>query len=528
MVALLSGSDLALDPRNADQVTEVGENQLPAFIRNQIALTVAHTFKYIELNPSLLVQAVAPERKQGKFDAQIDTLVSLGDVIMKGAASIEIDVKSGTILDLTLQAPADVNILGVAGPSLRTHDVRDGDEGQVIVLEFTREMEGRFRIEVAYERIMAQDAAETPVPTLAVAEAEVEHGRIAVEALTAVEVRASTVEGLSSLEINELPQQLVLKTTNPILLAYRYANARPPFKLALTITRHEEIEVQVAAIERADYRSLVTRDGLSVTTARLLVRNSRRQFLRLALPPGSQVWSVFVDGKPEKPAHAAEGEAVLIKMINSARGFPVELVYATPTQSMNGVGTISSQLPRPDMVVTESRWEVYLPFGPRYHSLESTMDPVLRGAWVDPRQAIAKVADGFEAQMGQPLRISVPSQGIRFAFEKLYANQSPEAAAFKIRYLSSDANVIGLAVSAAGTLLLWLGLVALASKRVRLPRVLALISLGLGLAILIAALGLLGTSPLVASALSLVIAAGLALWAGIGQLRAWRARRRAA
>ncbi|MEM7226433.1 MAG: hypothetical protein AAF495_25900 [Pseudomonadota bacterium] len=527
MVALLSGADLTLVPEQAEALSEVGENQLPAFIRERIARTVAHTFKYIEPDPTLVVAAVAPERKQGRFDAQIDTLVSLGDVIMKGVASVEIDVKSGTLLDLALRAPADVNILSVAGPSLRTHEVRDGENGQVVALEFTREMEGRFRLDIAYERIMVQEAAETPVPTVSVPAAEVEHGRIAVEALTAVEVRATTVEGLSSLEIKDLPQQLVLKTTNPILLAYRYANARPPIRLALTITRHQEIEVQVAAIERADYRSLVTRDGLAVTTARLQVRNSRRQFLRLALPPGSEVWSAFVDGKPEKPAHAAEGEEVLIKMITAAEGFPVEIVYATPIQSVNGIGSLSSRLPRPDMVVTESRWEVYLPAGPRYHSLDTTMDPVLRGAWVNPREAIAKVADGYHAQMGQPLRISVPSQGIRFAFEKLYANQSPEAAEFSIRYLSAETNSLGLAASVLGTVLLWLGLAALVSRRVRVPRSLAVLSVVLGVSILIGVLGVLGTDPLLAAALSLIIAALLVVWSALARLRAWRRARHA-
>ena len=37
-----------------------------------------------------------------------------------------------------------------------------------------------------------------------------------------------------------------------------------------------------------------------------------RQFLRLELPPESQIWSVFVDGKAEKPAEAeasADGSA---------------------------------------------------------------------------------------------------------------------------------------------------------------------------------------------------------------------------
>jgi hypothetical protein len=429
-------------------------------------------------------------------------------------------------------------VLGVSGPSLRTHDVRDAEDGgQVIEMEFTREMEGQFRIEVNYERIMESAAAEALVPTISVTDAEVEHGRIAIEALTAVEVRATTVERLSGLDINELPQQLVLKTTNPILLAFRYVNAKPPFKLALKITRHKEIDVQVAAIERADYKSLVTRDGLVVTTARLMVRNSQRQFLRLTLPPDSQVWSVFVDGKPEKPAFAtdgvkADGSAVLVKMINSARGFPVDIVYATPIQDIDGLGKVSSRLPRPDMVVTHSRWDVFLPIGPRYHALDSTMDLVLRGLRVNPRVAggevMARAGDAYQAQMGQPLRITVPTQGVQFAFEKLYANQSSEEAAFSLHYVSARGNQLGLFASAAGTLLLWLGIAGLASSRIRLPRPAILASVVLGVAVLVGTIGFLGTSPVVASVLSLVIAVLLALWAAVHRWRDWRRGRLAA
>ncbi|HEX9769997.1 MAG TPA: hypothetical protein VGA50_12555 [Kiloniellales bacterium] len=538
MVALLSGAELALEPERAEGLTKVGENQLPPVIRNQITLTVAHTFKYVEALPKLEVKAVAPERKRGQFDAQIDTLVSLGDVTMKASATVEIDVKSGTLLDLSLQVPGGVNVLGVSGPSLRSHVLRAAEDGgQLIELEFTREMEGQFRIEVNYERIMDGAAAEATVPAISVTDAEVEHGRIAIEALTAVEVRATTVERLSGLDINELPQQLVLKTTNPILLAYRYVNAKPPFKLALTITRHKEIDVQVAAIERADYKSLVTRDGLAVTTAQLLVRNSQRQFLRLALPPDSQVWSVFVDGKPEKPAFAmdgtdAEGSAVLVKMINSARGFPVDIVYATPIQDIDGLGTVSSRLPRPDMVVTHSRWDVFLPVGPRYYGLESTMDLVRPGLLVDPRLAggevMARVSDAYQAQMGQPLRITVPTQGIQFAFEKLYANQSAEEAGFTLSYVSARGNQIGLAASAAGTFLLWLGIAGLASRRIRLPRPAIIACVVLGVAVLVGTIGFLGTSPVVASVLSLVLAAALAVWAAVQRWRTWRQTRLAA
>lgn len=533
MVALLSGQELALKPVTETGVSRVGENQLPAFVRNQIAMTVAHTYKYTEPRPMLEVKTVAPERRQGKFNAQVDTLISLGDVTMKGSATVEIDVKSGTIMGLNLRLPAAVNVLRVSGPSLRSQQVREENGAQIIALDFTREMEGQFRVEVNYELIMESEVSEPAVPTIAVDGAEVEHGRIAVEALSAVEVRASRTTELSNLDINELPQQLVLKTTNPILLAYRYVHAKAPYELVLKITRHREIDVQVAAIEQAVYNTLFTRDGLAVTTARLTVRNSRRQFLRLTLPPKSEVWSVFVDGKPEKPAFASDdgsdGSAVLVKMITSDAGFPVDIVYATEIEPLDHLGTVSSQLPRPDMVVTHSRWNAFLPVGPRYQTPDSTMDLVADGIWANPRRAakrMAQSADERPQQMGQPLRISVPTQGILFAFEKLYANESPEPAAFSIRYAAAGTDQLALLASLVGIGLLWLGIVAIGSRRFRLTRLQIVASIGLGVAVLVVTLGYLGTSPVPASGLALASAVVLAIWWGVGRLRAWRRGRR--
>jgi hypothetical protein len=536
MVALLSGKELALKPATEEGLSRVGENQLPAFVRNQINMTVAHTYKYIDPLPTLTVEPVEPERRQGKFDAQVDTLISLGDVIMKGSAGVAVDVKSGAIMTLELTLPGDVNILGVSGPSLRAHQIREVQGRQVIDLAFTREMEGQFRIDVNYERIMASDGSDPDVPTVSVTAAEVEQGRIAIEALTAVEVRASASEQLASLDINELPQQLVLKTTNPILMAYRYVHARPPVRLTLNITRHKEIDVQVAAIERAHYSTLITRDGLAVTSARFVVRNSRRQFLRLMLPEGSTMWSVFVDGKPEKPAFANNGSdndnnAVLIKMINSVAGFPVDIVYATPVQAMEYLGKISSRLPRPDMVVTHSRWSVYLPIGPNYQTPDSTLDPVVQGVTTNLRRADAhlmkQVRDGQRIQSNQPLKIVVPTQGVLFAFEKLYANQSPKAAEFEIIYTAASTDQVAVVASLLGVALIWIAIMAIASGRIPLSRRATGAALVAGCGLIVVTIGFLGASPLPASLTAFAIAAGMVFWWLAGRLRhMWSEHRR--
>ncbi len=515
MIALLSGPELALVPKGHPEMVEVGENQLPAFFRNQLSQAVSHTYKYHNGEAELTANTVTPERRRGKFNAQIDTLISIGEVTLKGLVSVENDVKSGSLLDLSLSLPADVNVLSVSGPSIRTHTITFDGDVQRIDIEFTQEMEGQFQVELNYERIMLDSAAEITVPQIAVADADVEHGRIAIEALSVLEVQASLVEQLSSLEINELPKRLLLKTTNPILLAYKYVKTDKPFALDLRITRHEEIDVQVAAIDSANYETLYTLDGLAVTRAQYSVRNSRRQFLRLTLPENSTIWSVFVNGHAQKPAFASGEDGgpreILVKMVNSASAFPVELVYATQASSMGTYGKVSGHLPRPDMIVTHTNWDVYVPPSPQYSKPRSNMNILssqisasLRKASVDLLRATANTIVS-----GEPLKIALPTQGLRYQFNKLYANQSADDAEFSIRYVNRSATVLGFWLSMLAVVLCWAGIVAVGSSRIVTPQPFPPILIASGAVIFVVATGVLGAEVFPASVLALVI--GLAL-----------------
>jgi hypothetical protein len=124
MLALLSSRDLALNPveePDASQWTRVGENQLPPFVREAVDMTIAHTFKYMDSPPGLDVEATTPEPVVGAFDAQVDTLFTLGDVTITGSASVEIHVKSGGLTALELVLPTEANLLNLTTPSLRNY-----------------------------------------------------------------------------------------------------------------------------------------------------------------------------------------------------------------------------------------------------------------------------------------------------------------------------------------------------------------------------------------------------------------------
>jgi hypothetical protein len=463
MVALLSSSDLTLDPTEEGETTRVGENQLPGFVRDEIELTIAHTFKYTDTPPVMTVSPSVPERVAGRFDAQVDSLISLGDVTLTGSTTIELHVKSGGVEQLELVLPEGTNLLNLSAPSLRTYRINDDDD-RVVELEFTQEMEGHFKIDLSYERILGGDEAEVGASTVRVRGADVEQGRIAVEASSAVEVLPSVTDELSPIDVGELPRQLVLQTTNPILLAFKYVRAEPEPRLALRVTRHRVVDVQEAAIDTAAYKTLFTRDGLSVTTARFIVRNARKQFLRIELPANSEVWSVFVAGRAEKPALAGEEDAdgaLLIKIMNRTEGFPVEVIYATRAPSIGRLGTVRAHLPRPDILVTESRWDLYLPDGLDYGHSATNMDVLSADQRVsseDMKVALRELSERASSpNVIGPLHITVPSTGVHYAFRKLYANQGDVEAFATVAYTTASGTALGQLVSLLATGFIWFG-----------------------------------------------------------------------
>jgi hypothetical protein len=183
------------------------------------------------------------------------------------------------------------------------------------------------------------------------------------------------------------------------------------------------------------------------------------------LPQGSAVWSVAVQGQPETQALASNGDEapeVLVNIINSSEGFPVELIYTTARANMGFMDRVTGELPVPDMVVTESRWDLYLPDDLGRGAPVTDMDVLTAGQCVgeeDIREATRTSGESHG------LRISVPAAGVLYSFPKLYANQSDRGTSLSISYRSGRSEQLSGSLGLAGAFLLWLGLAALARRR---------------------------------------------------------------
>ncbi len=538
MLALLATHDLVLEPTETDDAARVGENQLPPEIRSEIDATIAHVFRWTDAPPHVTATIHPRPHEDARFDVRVDTLVTLGDVTTTANAAFDVHVKSGTLTELSIALPEGASVLEVSAPSLREHRVEDASGHPVVHLWFTQEMEGDLRVELRWERMGAAGETDVSAPIAHVDGADVEQGRVAIEATAAVEVSARDAQGLSPMDVGELPEDLVLRSASPILLAFRYAHATPAPSLALAVARHTELALRDASIDEATYRTLVTDDGLAVTTVSWTVRNLGLQFLRIALPSGADVWTARVNGRTETPALASEEGAsapeILLTVPRSAEPFLVELTYATPVSRVGLLGRLSVALPRPDLLVSHARWEVNLPADARWSTPSSDLALADQGVYSASQggyEAFASAASGA----GPVIRI--PSETMRFVFDDVLVGEGGGVVGASFPYASGWGVAIGWLLGLVGMLAAWLGVLGLfmartstvmvpeggpfelatyrfanAARHVAVTRKglsgLGAVTLG-GLALVFFAVSWLGASPLGPIAASLAVMAGL-------------------
>jgi hypothetical protein len=219
-------------------------------------------------------------------------------------------------------------------------------------------------------------------------------------------------------------------------------------------------------------------------------------------------------------------------MITSTEGFPVQLVFATKVPAFTSLGQVEGRLPRPDMVVTHSRWDVFLPSGMSYQDPETNMDvqEKRRVVQISKTTAGSQFQQVLQQDAGQsfapnvqrgrdqvrrlgPLQLVVPESGVHFAFEKLYANLSPEGAYFTVRYASVPGKRLALFLSILGAVLIWWGLLGTFSRAFGLGRALAGAAMALGAVLLVVSLWTFraGPEPVLLTSGVMIVLAGLRL-----------------
>ncbi|MBN2225043.1 MAG: hypothetical protein JW765_10240 [Deltaproteobacteria bacterium] len=314
-----------------------------------------------------------------RVQAQVNTIISVGEGIMKGVTTVSYDISHGTLSTFSVVVPAGIDILDVSGDAVRDWKAVPNGDTSTILINTGFAVSGTTNIVLLYERNMGGTTADIDVPQIEVNDVVREIGYLAVTASTKVGIEEISSKNLAGLDSSELPPDLVSASENPILFSYKYL--KYPYALRLSVVTYEDIPSLTTVVKKADLASLLTVRGDLVTRAVFEIKNNVKQFMRLSLPEGSTLWSAYVSDRPVKPSVDKDG-TILIPLDRSARtdtsltSFVVEVVYITETKPLGALlGRREFIAPVIDIQTDAQAWTVYLPERYSYRSVGKDMEP---------------------------------------------------------------------------------------------------------------------------------------------------------
>lgn len=386
----------------------------------------------------------ATEPEKARVYAEVFSLVGLGEGLLQSSTTLAYTILQAGVHDLSVQIPPGTTLVDVEGTGIR--DWTLGQDGTLLV-SLNYAAEGSYRLVLSLEQAIGDGNTEVAAPLPAPTGVDRSKGWIGVEARGALEIEGGQTTGVTTIDVRTLPAAILGLTSNPILLAYKYLGTGA--SLPLKVTRHEDVAVLVTLLDRAEATTMVTADGRRLTQVRYRVRNNRRQFLRLSLPQGSELWSASVAGRAVQPARAADGR-ILVPLIRSESSggeladFEVGVVYVETgtAPGKDGRGSLRAAMPTADVPITYVGWTVYTPWEAKVRrksidgslrSVDALSQPFDRGdlasIQANAPYATYQVNQGAEAQVASggldggaaPVAVNVPLEGRPAYFEKLLA-----------------------------------------------------------------------------------------------------------
>jgi len=298
------------------------------------------------------------------------SLVSIHDDALRVSMDIECNILHAGVDTVQLSIPEGLNILAVKGQGVGEWREKKQDNQKILSINLDYEHKGLIWLTIEYEKTMLDAAGRVSFSSPQVLGAVKETGYAGLELKSSAEVRIIQHEGLEKVAVQKLPPRLFQKSVKPLMYGFKYL--KHPFALEMEIRRHPKVSPTMAVIDSANAVSFFTEDGKVVHRIIYEVRNQLKQFLKIRLPQGAELWSVFVGDKPSEPSR--EKDVLYIPLIRSPeegqrlKPFRVEAVYYQEDSAFSSYGQKSVFLPEvTEIMVSKILWSLYLP--KEYHFL---------------------------------------------------------------------------------------------------------------------------------------------------------------
>ncbi|MCC6822769.1 MAG: type II secretion system protein, partial [Verrucomicrobia subdivision 3 bacterium] len=376
-----SSPGIRLKTQELDGLREVAVNTLVPRTDELLAFTGEHAdWKLI----------LATEKLPPRIVSEIFNLVTVGDGLVGGSATIRFGIINQGVQEFRVALPAHWKNVEFTGANIRRKESAPGNTNFVVwTLTLQDKAWGGYTLVVTYDYQFDAKAAALDLAGAHTPGVERETGSLGIMTAASLKLEpAVPADPLHRVDESELSETDRSLCTRPLLLAYKYTGTN--YHQTVRVTRFEELPVLAAVADRTELISVITEEGQMLTQASFMVKNNEMQAQRFTLPKGAELWSTFVNGQPAKPER--DGDDILVSLprdANRDQAFAVDIVYKQSVELKSSLFPRRLELKAPltDVPNTYAEWALFVPMNQRLSGFDGNMTVAsgttygLRDAW---------------------------------------------------------------------------------------------------------------------------------------------------
>jgi autotransporter-associated beta strand protein len=310
--------------------------------------------------------------------AQIETHAQVGWTLAEGVHQVravaDLRLWGGEVQELTVNLPQGADRVSITGPDVREVQPAGGAARVFLRGPVTQ----RTRLVISYEAPRAK-TGRMALPAFSVEGASARGGTLAIGGGAGAVLLEIESAGLAPMALHDLPDAVRGLLAAPAMYAYQAGAGA--WSAQVDVVDMAEFPVRETLVDSALYTVLYRPDGHIMTKVTFEVRNRSQQYMKVDLPPGSQLLVARV-AEQQKNMARGPGDTVFVPLEKSVLttaglvSFPVELVYTTKGAALERAGRLRLPLPRTDLPVAYARCAVSVPEGLRVRQWQGMLREV--------------------------------------------------------------------------------------------------------------------------------------------------------
>jgi hypothetical protein len=290
---------------------------------------------------------------------------TVNEAQVKVAANLQYQIENTGLKSLRVSIPTNAESVRFTGelvsdflrvPGAVTNGLQQWE------VKLQRRVIGQYLLQVTYQTLIAEQAAETVLRGVQAYDVNLQRGFVTVQSGGRVQVSVDAPGvALQPTEWQSIPralqQNLQASSAN-----FAFRVAEPAFQLPLKLDRHEAVKLLPARVNNITLTSVISDAGVMLTQVRLEMSPGDKRLLSVKLPKDARYWFAFVNQNGVWPWRQADEILIpLEQQSRSGKPVPVEIFYSSQV-GQPGSRTLDLELlaPKFDLPLENITWRVHL------------------------------------------------------------------------------------------------------------------------------------------------------------------------